>query len=57
VNGNDHDGAIDPSTVMSYTDPDGLHLNDHGYDCWAKSMAGIIRMQAVNPMVSTLSKP
>ena len=35
-----------------FISPDGLHMNDWGYDCWAKLLAGSIA-DAVNPPVAS----
>lgn len=36
----------------SFISPDGLHLNDWSYDCWAKGLAGAIAEAATRPVLS-----
>jgi acyl-CoA thioesterase-1 len=39
-----------------FVSPDGLHMNDWGYACWAKLLAATIA-QAANPSVASAVRP
>lgn len=40
-----------------FVSPDGLHMNDWGYACWAKLLAGSIAAAANPPVASALARP
>jgi lysophospholipase L1-like esterase len=46
-----HEVQHDPFGV--FVSPDGLHMNDWGYACWAKLLAGAIA-EAANPPVASV---
>jgi acyl-CoA thioesterase I len=49
-----HEVQHDPFDV--FVSPDGLHMNDWGYACWAKLLAAAIA-DAVNPPVASAIRP
>jgi acyl-CoA thioesterase-1 len=40
-----------------FVSPDGLHMNDWGYACWAKLLAGSIAEAATRPVASAAARP
>jgi acyl-CoA thioesterase I len=40
----------------AFVSPDGLHMNDWGYACWAKNMSGAIAEAATRPVASAAAR-
>jgi lysophospholipase L1-like esterase len=40
-----------------FVSPDGVHMNDWGYGCWAKLLAGAIAEAASRPIASAAARP
>jgi acyl-CoA thioesterase I len=41
----------------TFISPDGLHLNDWSYNCWAKGLANAIAEAATRPVLSATASP